>query len=173
MSRTIPVFGSVDDLMLAIFKDFFEGQAIHIGSLYASDLEPPIILVRRERRSGQASVDSEDDRFIQSAIVSVNTITSGPDADQLGEELQEACRIAIREAQQNQVVIPGCGVISSITNSIEPSRVADWATSTGVVQYASLPKGWTRYESVYRLLIRPPDQATVTNRYVIRDTVPD
>lgn len=173
MDRTIPTFGSVDELMTGLFRHFFVGQELHIGSLFSPGLEPPVIIVRRERRSGTSSVDSQDDRFMQSAIVSVNTITSGPDADQLGEELQEACRIAIREAQQNQLVIPGCGSISRITNSIEPSRVADWATSTGVVQYASLPKGWTRYESVYRILIRPPEQTSVTNRYVIRDTVPD
>lgn len=166
-NRTIPVFGSVDDLILGVMRDFFAGHDdIHIGSLYSAGLEPPMVIVRRERRSGTPSVDSDDDRFIQPAIVSVNTITSGPDADQLSEELQEACRIAIRLAQQNQVVIPGCGVISRITNSIEPSRVTDWATSTGVVQYSSLPKGWTRYESVYRILIRPPEQTTVQNRYV-------
>lgn len=172
-TRHIPVFGSTDMLMVSILREFFTGQDVHVGTLFSSDLAPPFIIVRRERRSGQASVDAEDDRFMQAAIVSVNTITSGPDADELGEELQEACRIAIREAQQNQIVVPNCGVISKITNSIEPSRVSDWATSTGVVQYASLPKGWSRFESVYRLLIRPPDQESVTNRYVIRDIVPD
>ena len=166
MTRTIPTFGSVDDLLLGIFRPFFDGQDVHVGTLFSSAIEPPLVIVRRERRSGTASVDSDDDRFIQPAIVSVNTITSGPDADMLGEQLQEACRIAIREAQQNQIVVPGGGSISAITNSIEPSRVSDWATSTGVVQYAALPKGWVRYESVYRLLIRPPDQTTVTNRYI-------
>ena len=167
MTRTIPVFGSVDDLLLTLFRDFFAGhEELHIGSLFTEGLEPPIVIVRRERRSGTASIDADDDRFIQPAIISVNTITSGPDADALGEELQEACRIAIREAQQNQTYFPGLGSISAITNAIEPSRVADWATSTGVVQYASLPKQWARYEAVYRLLIRPPDQATVSNRYV-------
>lgn len=169
MTRTIPTFGSVDDLMLGIFKQFFEGKGVYVGSLFASALEPPVVIVRRERRSGTASIDSDDDRYIQPAIISVNTITDGPDADQLGEELQEACRIAIREAQQNQIVIPGAGSISAITNAIEPARVSDWATSTGVVQYAALPKGQTRYESVYRLLIRPPDQTTVTNRYITPD----
>ena len=166
MTRTIPVFGSVDDLMVALFRDFFTGQNIHIGTVFSSAIEPPIIIVRRERRSGQASIDSSDDRYIQSAIVSVNTITAGPDADMLGEQLQEAARIAIREAQQNQITVPGLGSISSITNSIEPSRVSDWATSTGVQQYASLPKGWTRYESVYRFLLRPPEQSLVTNPYI-------
>lgn len=166
MTRTIPTFGSVDDLMVTVLKDFFTEQEIHIGTLFSSALTPPIIIVRRERRSGQASIDSGDDRHLMSAIVSVNTITAGPDADMLGEELQEACRIAIREAQQNQVTVPGYGNIAEITNSIEPSRVSDWATSTGVQQYASLPKGWSRFESVYRFLIRPPDQSLVTNRYM-------
>ena len=169
MTRTIPTFGSVDALMINVLKDFFDGQDIHIGSLFASALTPPFIIVRRERRSGQASIDSGDDRYLQSAIISVNTITAGPDADQMGEELQEACRIAIREAQQNQQTYTGLGTISAITNSIEPSRVADWATSTGQVQYASLPKGWTRFESVYRCLIRPPDQTIVHNRYIPSD----
>lgn len=165
MTRTIPVFGSVDDLMLGLFRQFFDGQDIHIGSLYASELPTPTIIVRRERRSGTASVDSDDDRYLKPAIVSVNTITDGPNADELGEQLQEACRIAIREAQLNQRVIPGCGYISEITNSIDPSRVSDWATSSGVVQYSALPKGLARWESVYRLLIRPPQDA-VSNPFV-------
>lgn len=165
MTLTIPTFGSVDDLMLGLLRQFFDGQEVHVGSLYAPELPTPTIIVRRERRSGTASVDSDDDRFLKPAIVSVNTITAGVDADELGEQLQEACRIAIREAQLNQTVIPGCGYISEITNSIDPSRVADWATSTGVVQYAALPKGLTRWEAVYRILIRPPRDA-VTNPFV-------
>lgn len=166
MSRQIPTMGSVDDLLLGIVKPFFAGQPIHVGTLFAEGLPTPTIIVRRERRSGTASVDVHDDRYLQPAIVSVNTITDGPDADALGEQLQEACRIAIREAQQNQLQVPGSGHIAEITNSIEPSRVSDWATSTGVVQYASLPKGCVRYESVYRLVIRPPKQSQVNNPFV-------
>jgi hypothetical protein len=156
----------VDDMIIKVLKDYFEGQGIYIGTMYASALKPPFIIARRERRSGTPSIDSTDDRFIQSAIVSINTVTDGPDADQIAEELQEACRLAIREAQQNQTEFPAMGSISSITNSIEPSRVADWATSTGQVQYASLPKGWTRFESVYRLLIRAPKTTAAPNRFV-------
>ena len=169
--RTIPTFGSTDDLMLGIFRAYFASKPeIHIGTLFTEGLPQPIVIVRRERRSGTASVDVHDDRFLQPAIVSVNTITDGADADSLGEKLQEACRKAIREAQQNQLVIPGCGHISEITNAIEPSRVSDWATSTGVVQYASLPKGSVRYESVYRLVISPPkDQSQVNNPFIPLD----
>ena len=163
---TLPVFGSTDDLLLGIFHKFFEGQGVHIGTLWSEDLQPPIIMARRERRSGTISNKSSDDRFLQPAIVAVNTITAGLDADEEGEELQEACRIALRQAQQTQLVIPDAGVISRIENSSPTSRVSDWATSTGVVQYASLPKTWVRYESIYRLLIRPPAQHSITNRFI-------
>lgn len=165
-TATIPIFGSADELLLGIFRPFFEGKGVHIGTLFSSGLEPPIIIVRRERRSGTQSVDVGDDRFLQSAIVSVNTITSGVDADEMGEELQEACRIAIRQAVINQTVVPGAGHITRLENAIVPSRVSDWATSTGVVQYASLPKGWVRYEAVYRLILSPPEQALANNRFV-------
>lgn len=162
----LPVFGSAEELVLGVLRKFFEGKGVHVGTLYSPGLEPPIVMVRRERRSGSVGLRGYDDRHLQSAIVSINTITSGIDADELCEELQEACRLAIRQAQQNQTVIPGAGHISLIESSIMPSRVSDWATSSGVVQYASLPKGWVRYEAVYLLLVRPPDQSLVNNRFI-------
>lgn len=161
-----PVFGSMDELLLGIFRRFFEGQDIHLGTLFTEDLQPPIIIARRERRSGTVADSTEDHRFLMPAIFSVNTITAGVDADEIGEELQEACRLALIQAQQEQWVIPDAGVISTIENSTVATRVSDWATSTGVVQYASLPKHWVRYESIYRVLYRPPQQSTITNRFV-------
>lgn len=166
MTATIPIFGSADELMLGILRPFFAGKEVHVGSLFSSGLEPPIVIVRRERRSGTQGLSASDDRFIQPVVISINTITAGVDADEIGEELQEACRIAIRQAVINQTVVPGAGHITRLENAITPSRVSDWATSTGVVQYASLPKGWVRYESVYRLIVSPPKQALVNNRFV-------
>lgn len=160
------MFGSAEELLLGILRQFFEGKNVHVGTLFSPGLEPPFVMVRRERRSGSVGLRDYDDRHLQSAIISINTVTSGIDADELCEELQEACRVAIRQAQQNQVTVPGAGHIASIYSSVTPSRVSDWATSTGVVQYAALPKGWVRYEAVYLLLIRPPDQALVNNRYI-------
>lgn len=151
---------------MTILRKFFEGKGIHVGTLYSPGLEPPVIMVRRERRSGAVGLRDYDDRHLQSAIISINTITSGVDADELCEELQEACRVAIRQAQQDQTIVPGVGHIAYIQSSITPSRVSDWATSTGVVQYAALPKGWVRYESVYLLMLRPPDQTLVNNRFI-------
>lgn len=161
-----PVFGSADDLMLGIFRRFFDGQDVHIGTLYSEDLKPPLIITRRERRSGTISTKTDDDRFLQPAIIVVNTITAGIDADEVGEELQEACRLAIRQAHLEQWTFPDAGHIAVVENSTPASRVSDWATQTGVVQYASLPKSWVRYEAIYRILIRPPAQRTITNRFI-------
>jgi hypothetical protein len=160
-----PVFGSVDELLREVFTQFFSTQGVHVYTLFSENMQTPAIVARRDRRSGTLALQSRDDRFMQPAIVMVSTITDGPDGDEQGEELQEMCRYALRQAQQLQVSIPGCGSIAVIEGSTHPAKVADWQTSTSVVQYASLPKSAVRYESIYRLLVRPPDQSTITNRF--------
>lgn len=160
-----PIFGSADELVRKVFENFFAGQDVHAYSVFSENMQTPAIVARRDRRSGTLALQSRDDRFIQPVIVMVSTITSGVDADEEGEELQEMCRYALRQAQQQQLVIPGCGHIAAMEASTHPAKVSDWQTSTSVVQYASLPKGAVRYESIYRLLIRPPAQSTITNRF--------
>lgn len=161
----IPVFGSTDGLLMAIFREFFAGQDIKIGTLYTEDMPTPTLIARRERRSGNGEMRNTDDRFMETAIVSVNTLTSGLEAEADGASLQEMCRIALRQAVMDQKAYPGLGHLAAIENSTAASRVSDWATSTGVVQYATLPKGVVRYESVFRLLIRPPVTGSVNNRF--------
>jgi hypothetical protein len=161
----LPVFGSTDGLLMAIFRDFFIGQDIQIGTLFVEDMATPAIVARRERRSGNGASPSRDSRYMDPAIVSINTLTSGLEAEGDGADLQEMCRIALMQAQLEQKVYPGLGHISVIENSTPASRVSDWATSTGIVQYATLPKGVVRYESVFRLLIRPPVSGSVNNRF--------
>ena len=165
-TTNLPVFGATDDMLMAIFKRFFEGQDVHIGTLFTDSLRPPAIIARRNKSSGTVSMETKDERFLQTALVNVSTITVGTDADEIGDELQEACRIALRTAQQEQWVIPDGGSIAVITNSSPAARVSDWATSNSTVQFASLPKGWVRMESIYRMLIRPPAQSTITNRFI-------
>lgn len=162
------VFGSSEKLILTIFSEFFKDQPeIHVGGLFAEDIKPPMVIARRERKaSGNSSFVSHDDRYLAAAIFSVNTITDGYDADAVGEELQEACRVALRQAQQDQVEVPDGGSLSVITNWTNPARINDWADSTGVVQYSTLPRGWVRTESMWRILIRPPEQSTVQNRFL-------
>lgn len=160
-----PHFGSVDELVREILTQFFIGQEVHVYTTFSENMLTPAIIARRDRKSGTLALASKDDRFMQSAIIMVSTITDGPDADEEGEELQEMCRWALRQAQQLQVSVPGCGSIAVMEESLHPSKVADWQTSTSVVQYASLPKNAVRYETVFRLLVRPPAQDTITNRF--------
>jgi hypothetical protein len=162
----IPVRGSTDELLLHILQQFFEGQDIHIGTLFSEEINPPMIIARAERRSGTIANVLADDRYLHPAVISVSTITSGVDADEVGEELQEAVRIALRQAQIEQITVPNGGTLNQIAAASLPVRVSDYATSTGIVQYASLPQGWVRYEAVYRLIIRPPSQSTITNRFL-------
>lgn len=162
----IPVFGSTDELLLHILQEFFEGQGIHIGTLFSEEIRPPMIIARAERRSGTMGDVVNDDRFMHPVVVSVSTITDGVDADEMGEELQEACRIALRQAHLSQTVVPNGGSISVLTNASLPVRVSDYATSTSVVQYAGLPAGQVRYESVWRLILKNPPASTITNRFL-------
>lgn len=165
MAITVPVFGPPNKLVLAIMRSFFAGQDIHIGSLFTETMPTPAIITRHERRSGTISHDPADSRYLKPVIVSINTVTSGLEAEAEGEQLQEMCRVALVQAQLNQVTFPGLGHISNIENSTVGSRVSDWATSTGIVQYATLPKGAVRYESIFRLIIRPPVSGSVNNRF--------
>lgn len=162
---SLPIFGSIDELLRITFEQFFIDQDINVYSSFSEHMLTPAIVARRDRRSGTLALHTNDDRFLQSAIVSVTTLTSGPDADEMGEELQEMCRYALRQAQQSQESIPGCGSIAVIEESTHPAKVSDWQTSTSVVQYASLPKNSARYEAIFRILVRPPAQSTITNRF--------
>lgn len=164
-ASSTPYFGSVDELLKEIFTKFFAGQDVYIYTVFSENMQTPAIIARRDRKSGTLALATKDDRFMQSAIVMISTITDGPDADEMGEELQEMCRYALRQAQQLQVSVPGCGSIAVMEESMHPAKVSDWQTSTSVVQYASLPKNAARYETVVRLLIRPPAQDTITNRF--------
>ena len=160
-----PYFGSLDDLLREVFKQFFANQNVHVYTAFSENMQTPCVVARRDRKSGTLALQTKDERFLQSAIIMVSTITEGPDADEMGEELQEMCRYALRQAQQLQVSVPGAGSIAVIQESIHPSKVSDWQTSTSVVQYASLPKNAARYEAIYRILVRPPAQDTITNRF--------
>jgi hypothetical protein len=160
-----PYFGSVDELVRKILEGFFTGQNVHIYTTFSENMQTPAIVARRDRRSGTLALATRDDRFMESAIVMITTITDGPDADEEGEELAEMCRYAMRQAQQRQLSIPGAGSLAVIQVSTHPSRVSDYQTSNGPVQYASLPKNAVRYELIMRLLVRPPDQSTITNRF--------
>lgn len=170
---TYPAFGPIHRLGLAVLRDWFagvvvNGRPIRVGSRIPEDLSEymPFVMVRADRRSGAATSSSSDERFIKTSLLSIETFTTGVNAENDGYDLQESCRLALWEAWRNQTTIPDAGSISRVISSSEAALVSDYATSTGVVQYASLPKGAARTEAIYQLYVRPPGRETVTNPFI-------
>lgn len=157
-----PDFGPVEDLMLGIFRRWFDGQDVTVLSEFEEHMSLPTVVVRADRRSGLAAFHStSDDRFARASVVSISVFCNGPtgnglNADKQASQLAESCTLAMRTAVSEQWVIPRAGHLSVIDNSTPFMRAQDWQTSTSVVQYASLPDGTVRYEAVYRILFRPP-----------------
>lgn len=173
MTLLYPAFGTVHRLGLGIIREWFEhvehdGRPVTIGSRIPADMSDriPFIMVRADRRSGKETTRSADERFLKASLLSIETFTTGVNAENDGYDLQESCRLALWNAWRKQTVIPDGGSISSIVSSSEAALVSDFATSTGVVQYASLPKNAARTESIYQLFLRPPGQDTIVNPFI-------
>lgn len=164
-----PSAGSPQRLIVGILRPWFsEFPHIKVGTLIPQDMSEamPFVLVRTDRRTGRESGVSRDERFLRTARIGVEVFTSGLDAEATGYDIEESAQLAIFHAHRNQIVVPGVGSISAITSSTNIARVSDYATSTGVVQYASLPKGAVRHEAVYQFLVRPPVGGAKNNAFV-------
>lgn len=163
---SMPVFGAVEDLLLGILRPFFEGTDANVYAGYFDGMVLPAIVPLHARRSGGVTYQNADQAFTEATLIEVNTICEGPNADLQSAELQEACRHALLQAQREQITVPGVGAINRIQASTKATRQPDWATATGIVQYATLPLGAVRYEAVYKLLLRPDASTPTTNRYL-------
>lgn len=171
---TYPVFGPVHRFGLHVLRDWFsgvehDGRPITVGSRIPADMSEaiPFVMVRADRRSGSYTRQSGDERFLRASLLSVETFTTGVNAENDGYDLQESARLALWQAWDSQIEVPGVGSISRILNSSEAALVSDFATSTGVVQYASLPKNAARTEAIYQLFMRPPShQQTIENPFI-------
>ena len=155
-----PAFGSVQRIGVGLLRPWFArtGVDIRVGTLIPENLDGklPFVLVRSDRRTGRESRTSRDERFLRTALLTVEVFTNGLNAEDDGYDIEESARLCLWDAWRRQVVVPDGGVISSIVASTDIARVSDYATSTGVVQYASLPKNTVRHEAVYQVMVRPP-----------------
>ena len=61
---------------------------------------------------------------------------------------------------------PDLGYLNHMNLWSQAARVSDYATSTGVVQYASLPNGVVRYESIYQFIVRPVERGMTDNPFL-------
>lgn len=173
MTILYPAFGPIHRLALGIIRDWFAGlehddRPVTIGSRIPDDMSDkiPFVMVRSDRRSGKEAYRSADERFLKASLLSIETFTSGVNAENDGYDLQESCRLALWSAWREQKTVPDGGSISSIVSSSEAALVSDFATSTGVVQYASLPKNAARTEAIHQLFVRPPVQETIVNPFI-------
>ncbi|WP_263729962.1 hypothetical protein [Cellulomonas sp. SG140] len=139
----------IEDFMLALLREDFPD--IPIYSLIPKTPTFPFIVVRRGHRMGGWNGDP---RFTDAALVELQVFAQDPDGDEAAALISEAVRVALRDAWLSHRVIPGRGSVIEITMTEEPSRVTDWATSSGPVQFADLPSGVWRYETHYLVSIR-------------------
>lgn len=141
----------VEDILLHILRA--DLPDIPVVSLIAEDPPPTFILVRRLHGFGNWQGDP---RFTDAARFTIHTYTADPNGDEKGALLSEAVRVVLRNAWLDHRQVPGRGSIIKIRMTNEPTRVADWATASGPVQYADLPSGFFRYETMYEIKIRKP-----------------
>lgn len=142
-------FSPMEDIALARLRATIP-SSIQVNSLVQDSQSFPLILVRRQPDFGSWSGD--DRGYIDNGQLVVHVYCQGIEADSDCAFLSEAVRVALRASVN--VPVEGIGHISAVRMLNAPRRVPDWATSQGPVQYADLPTGVQRYETVYDLTIR-------------------
>lgn len=148
--RQMAEFSPIEDILLPILRAGLPG--ISVQSVIEKDQTFPMVLARRS--STASSWTDGDPRFIDASSVFIFAFCEDPNGDEDAALLSEAVRVVLRDAYRNQVVVPGRGHISALHMVAPPRRVADWATSSGPVQYADLPTGVWRYEAHYDIDFR-------------------
>lgn len=149
--RAMVELSPVEDLLLVLLRERLPG--ISVQSLIWDNQTFPMVLVRRQPSFGEWMGDT---RFIDSADVTIHTFAADPDGDEDAALLAEAVRVVLRDAWLMHRSVPQRGHLARVTMTSAPRRVTDWATATGPVQYADLPTGVWRYETLYRVAIRKP-----------------
>lgn len=139
----------MEDLVLAVLRDRI--TSVSVQSLIEMNQTFPAIVAHR---GGSWGDWSGDPRFLDSGQLEVFAFTDGVEADTDGALISEAIRVVLYGAINK--VVPGRGHITKVDLVSAPKRVPDWDTSTGPVQFADLPVGVVRYESIYAIEIRKP-----------------
>ncbi|MFF7254792.1 hypothetical protein [Streptomyces microflavus] len=149
--RAMAELSPVEDLLLAVLREGL--PEVRVKSLVDLHETFPMVLIRRDPTWGEWAGDQ---RFTDAARVVINCFAPDPDGDEDAAILSEAVRVAMRDAWLKPKVYPRLGHIIRVDMNSAPRRATDWATATGPVQYADLPTGIWRYESIYDVQIRKP-----------------
>lgn len=158
------VFSSATDLIQALLKPLeVEVAGLKVRSLLEDDLTTPYLMARATYGSWTSdSFSDNDNRFSRRAIVDLQTFTDGLEGDTAGWAISELAYQVLFKAYKQQTVVPQVGHIGYFRINSPARRVADWATSTGVQQYANLNKGYFRYQAVYGIVQRPDRRSPLT-----------
>lgn len=143
-------FAPVEDVVLPLVRDALPGLRI-----FSEVPEPELFPYAVVRTAHTERFWSGDDRFVDWAGISVHVFASDPDGERKAAIISDAIRVALRDAWLEQRTTEH-GWICAYRMINRPSRRSDWATATGPVQYADLPTGTQRYESMFWLQIRRP-----------------
>jgi hypothetical protein len=153
----MPVFPAPEDLILSLVKPL-EAYIAHlrVDTWIPKNTRLPLVLLREEAHAfaSDSFTPDSDPRFTRRYGFSVETFTEGINGDVAGARLQEIVYARLFTALRKQEVVEGVGYLTELTTLSPARRASDWATSTGVVQYANLPKGYHRYEASYGIGIR-------------------
>ncbi|GIF02226.1 hypothetical protein [Paractinoplanes rishiriensis] len=149
--RAMVELSPVEDLLLALLRDVL--APVSVQSLIWDTQRFPLVLVRRQPSFGEWLGDP---RFLDSADIVIHTFAEDPNGDEDAALLAEAVRVCLRDAWLRNRSVPQRGHLSRVTMTSAPRRATDWATATGPVQYADLPTGVWRYETLYRIAVRKP-----------------
>lgn len=147
--KALVEFAPVEDIILPILRDGLPG--ISVQDRIWDDQDFPFVLIRRTPTMGEYQGDP---RFTDWVAISVHCFASDPDGDQDASLLSEAVRVILRDAALKRQGVPGLGYVVKAELLSAPRRSADWATSSGPVQYADLPTACWRYEARYEVEIR-------------------
>lgn len=141
----------IEDILLAIFRRGLPGVPVY--TLIPEATPPTFLLVRQVAEAG---LYDGQHPLLDSADFAVHVFAEDPDGDEKAALVGDAVVDVGQEAFVNHWSFPSLGSINYLRCTQKPSRVTDWATSSGPVQYADLPTGDWRYEARFRIRINPP-----------------
>lgn len=143
-------FPPIEDVLIELLRDQLFG--IPVYTLIPE--HPPFPFVMARRLGNQVVNWNGDPRFVDHARFSVQAFATDPDGDEKAALISEAIRVILRGHWLAHTTLQGLGSVAKLTMASAPTRVTDWATSTGPVQYADLPTDVWRYETQYNLWFR-------------------
>lgn len=144
----------MEDVLLAILKPALEPNGIKVHAIVPDAPALPFVVVRRLSSMGNWRGDPRG--LYDCARVAVHIFAEDPNGEMKCTALGEIISVILRDAVADHWSSEELGVyVNKIEMTSEPIRMADWATSSGPVQYADLPTGTWRYEAHYSVWTRP------------------